>query len=440
MAFVEDATAARARDVAHRVATRLCDRERLLQVNRSAARQSRYPDTLRWRPYAIAHGDAGLALAHGYFDRCFPGEGWDRTASTFLQEALNAARVSQLLPGLQGGLAGLAFAVRSQPCSSPLRQAHLGLLDHALAPRVLEISAGLYARHGVAVSEFDSISGLAGIGAYLLASDFSPPVDVVWHALLEALIAMTTTSIDEEPHWYTPAHLMGDEGMKMSYPAGNCNFGLAHGIPGPLALMALALLHPPAQVEEPKGLAEAVRRCADWIVSQRSSDEFGVQWPTVVHRSADDRARAHPPGSRAAWCYGGPGVARALWLAGRALDDFTLCELAIETMTAVYKRPVALRQIDSPTFCHGAAGLLQITLRFAEDTRLPIFREAAETLCQQLLTAYRDDSPLGFRSIEPGGYEVDQCGLLDGAAGVAMVLLTAAGGPAPDWDRVFLLS
>jgi hypothetical protein len=36
--------------------------------------------------------------------------------------------------------------------------------------------------------------------------------------------------------------------------------------------------------------------------------------------------------------------------------------------------------------------------------------------------------------------ETDQPGLLDGAAGVALVLLAQATGVEPSWDRLFLLS
>jgi len=115
-------------------------------------------------------------------------------------------------------------------------------------------------------------------------------------------------------------------------------------------------------------------------------------------------------------------------------------DLAVEAMESVYRRPIAARQIDSPTFCHGVAGLLQITLRFANDTRLPVFAEAAAGLTEGLLSAYEPESLLGYRNWEPGGTRVDQPGLLDGAPGVLLVLLAASSKVEPSWDRAFLLS
>ena len=127
---------------------------------------------------------------------------------------------------------------------------------------------------------------------------------------------------------------------------------------------------------------------------------------------------------RDAWCYGTPGAARALFLAGQALDRADLRNLAIEAMAAVYRRPPEQRGIDSPTFCHGVAGLLQITLRFHHDTQLPMFADAAVALTRQILLAVEPDRPMAIANLEPGDNKVDQPGVLDGAAGVSLVLLS----------------
>jgi hypothetical protein len=189
------------------------------------------------------------------------------------------------------------------------------------------------------------------------------------------------------------------------------------------------------------GQNEAVDRLAEWLVGNRADDAWGVNWPYAVSLTQDgvpDLAGSGP--SRAAWCYGAPGVARTLWLAGVARDRPDWRNLAIQAMEAVYRRPIPARQIDSPTFCHGVAGLLQVTLRFANETRLPVFTNAAVDLTGWLLSAYEPDSLLGYRNWEPGGTRVDHAGLLDGAPGVLLALLAAATDAEPSWDRAFLLA
>jgi hypothetical protein len=129
-----------------------------------------------------------------------------------------------------------------------------------------------------------------------------------------------------------------------------------------------------------------------------------------------------------------------LWLAGKALSRDEWCTLALDAMLAVHRRPRDVQAIDSPTFCHGLAGLLQVTLRFAHDSGEPALFNAAAELVAAILQAYEPHSLLGYRNWEPGNIRVDQAGLLDGAPGVALVLLAAATDVEPVWDRAFLLS
>jgi hypothetical protein len=109
-------------------------------------------------------------------------------------------------------------------------------------------------------------------------------------------------------------------------------------------------------------------------------------------------------------------------------------------LEAALRRPASERRIDSPTFCHGIAGLLQTTLRFANDLDSDHFRCAGNALLQQILARYSPDLLLGLRNLESGSNETDQPGFLDGVAGTAVVLLAAATNVAPTWDRLFLLS
>jgi hypothetical protein len=436
--FIDDHLATRVVTVAKDVAARLKDRDALLAANEAAREQTRFPRTIYWEPYGLAQGDAGLAVASAYFDQCFPHEGWDTIGDAYLDVATDAAvaRGDKLPLGLFAGLAGVAYAARALSRHGRSHSALRDSIDVKLCGDVLTPVASLRGRHGMAVSEFDAITGLSGIAAYLLTRGSEPPADVVLEAILDAFVAMTE-ECDAIPHWYTPPHLLAGEGMAEYYPQGNLNCGLAHGIPGPLAVMALAL----ADGVRVDGLEEAVARTAAWLVRHRSADAFGTNWPTMVpHVPGGQVDPAQLDSSRAGWCYGAPGVARALWLAGRALGDRTLGDLAIEAIAAVYQRPIATRRIDSPTFCHGVAGLLQVTLRFAHDTRAPLFMQAAHDLTEQLLSLYVPERRLAYCCIEPDGNLVDQPGFLDGAPGVACTLLAASTPIEPRWDRLFLLS
>ncbi len=398
-----------------------------------AADQTDFPRSVRWSPHDIGQGDAGLALAASYFDRCFPDAGWDTIGHGYLVAAVGSLEQTELGPGLFTGAAGLEF-VTSQLSRAGARYGRLlATLTQELDTEAERLKRTVNGRvAGLAVREFDAISGLAGVTAQLLAR----PEAAATRGALDALVALVRGSgrDPQPPRWYTPPELFPSEEEASRYPNGSMNCGLAHGVPGPLAVLALAA----ADGVAVDGIREAVADVSGWLVNHRRDDQWGVNWPALV--TIPDGSVIDGP-SRAAWCYGAPGVARALWLAGAALGDEALTGLAVEAMARVYDRPIRARQIDSPTFCHGVAGLLQITLRFRHDTGLALFDDAACALLDQLLDRFEpEESVLGYRGIEPSGKRVDQAGLLDGAPGVALVLLAAALPVEPTWDRLFLLA
>jgi hypothetical protein len=109
-------------------------------------------------------------------------------------------------------------------------------------------------------------------------------------------------------------------------------------------------------------------------------------------------------------------------------------------MVAALRRPIEERRIDSPTFCHGVAGTLQCVLRLAHASGSAPLAEGARQLAGQLVAMREDVALLGYRAVEVGGVQVDQPGLVDGAAGVVAALLSATVEVEPAWDRAFLLS
>jgi hypothetical protein len=364
-----------------------------------------------------------------------PGEGWDLAGLEHLRLAAAAAERRRPAYGVSSGLAGLAHASwclsRGGLRYRSLRASADSALVQLLASDAGPLTTG--PRHGVEVSTFDVISGLTGVGRYLLIRRDDSSCRGALESILRYLVDLTGEE-DGVPHWHTPPQHVSNSAWQHAWPDGNLNCGLAHGIPGPLALLSLAADHG-VRVE---GHERAIRRISDWLLGARTEDRWGVNWPVAVELGPPQPPAA--PASRAAWCYGSPGVARALWLAAGAVGERSYADAAVSAMEAVYRRPLRDRQIDSPTFCHGIAGLQQITLRFAIETRMPLFADEARKLHRQLTDAYEPDSGFGYRNVEPGGNRIDQPGLLDGAAGVALVLLAASTPVEPTWDALFMLS
>ena len=419
------------------LATRCTDSALVREANELCERQTRFPTALHWDPLSVAQGDIGQALLCDQLHRVDPLAGWDEVGRSFVAStAALLRRGARPGMGTVGGSSGVVFVARRLEDGDLARQ--LPDLDGSIAQDALGTAAAIRGRRGIPVSTFDLISGLSGVLLCAVPNEHQAAAPVT-PFLLKALVALASDEV-QPPAWYTPPEHLYDDEQRHYYPYGNVNLGLAHGIPGPLAALAVA-----ARLglggEETRS---AVARLGGWLASHATSGEPGPGWESVVVLAPggpDGLVEEHPSGvGRDAWCYGTPGAARALFLAGEALDRADWRDLAIESMASVYRRPVEARGIDSPTFCHGVAGLLQITLRFYHDTGLPLFSDAAVALTRQILSAVELDRPMGIANLEPGDNKVDQPGLLDGASGVSLVLLSAASEVEPTWDRMFALS
>jgi lantibiotic modifying enzyme len=389
----------------------------------------------------LASGDTGIALMYSYLDACFPEQRWDALAQHYLQCAAAKTQEAQIgTPGLFDGTTGMAFTLRQASRGGTRYRKTLNTLHEGLCAQVL---ARLW-RHsgpeeGTALHDFDLISGAAGILAYLVSLE--QPAAVIQQAIAHLLEYLLWLGEPGQPagreRWYiSPARLPNDL-HRQAFPQGNFNCGLAHGIPGPLAALSLTWL---AGYRFP-GLRETIAYLADWIIGHRIKPAWGIDWPDSIPlesaSTADEWQRLSP--TRTAWCYGAPGVARSLWLAGSVLEDDQLRRTGIAAIESALRHQFVQRDILSPILCHGTAGLLHICLRFAHESQSSLVQAQIPLLVEQILEVFHPSFPLGFRASDEDML-VDQPGWLGGAPGIAMVLLAATTDVMPTWDRALAIA
>ena len=414
--------AERARAVALEVASRVAARDR-------AGEGRTLP--------GLSSADASIALVCAELDRLLPDAGWDRAGHVHLSAAARAAESDGTPLGLFDGVAGLGYAAQRLAAGRARYGTLLTAIDDTIADGVAASGAALARTSGMPVRAWDLISGMTGIGVYLLGRREEPDSRAALEETLVALVDLLGET-DDVPRWATPPEHLYEE-MRESTPEGNLNCGVAHGAPGSLALMSLAL----AEGVEVSGQMDATRRLADWVADQRQRGRFGPEWPAVIPLDESRGPGGEPP-ARPGWCYGNAGVGRALWLAGKALDEPEYARLGERAVRAALERQRTERPLTAPTLCHGTSGLAQITLRMAADSGAEDLFDEARTLCLELVEWFDPDVALGYR----GEAEMrnlphavaDDPALLDGATGPPLVLLAAVAATDPGWDRAMLLS
>lgn len=386
--------------------------------------------SLRLEP-GLASGWSGLALLFEHADRCQPGEGWADEARDALNRAAQsiAAQPNRLPPGLAAGWAGVGFVSNYLSRGGQHYRAWRRELGPRLERSCLDAATkvdGVQA--GWEFADFDQISGVAGVIAGLLGKDPPASFGSVTRAMTEGTLRQPG-----QPPWATPTSLLPDSMVNDRYPHGVVNLGLAHGLAGVVAALALALREDAAGA----GGESALTIATDTLVSAVGQYD-GT--PTLPHLLPLGSAGVHERPGRSAWCYGPPGAAGALSLAGAVLRQPHITRLANDLLVAAVTRPPDIACLGTPTFCHGIGGVLQIAARMAVETVDARVAALVPPLCADLLKFFDPTTEFGFRALGPNGMRGDEAGFLNGAAGIGLVLLSISHSPDPGWDRAVLLS
>ncbi|MFJ6934589.1 lanthionine synthetase C family protein [Streptomyces globosus] len=392
-----------------------------------------------WRRQSLGHGAPGIALLHIELAAADLAP-WDRAQSWLTAVAgqpLTSGADSHAFYGAPAFAHTLACAAERLP--GAYRTA-LDALDRQVTSdarrRLAAAEQRIEAGKLPALAEFDAIRGLTGYGAYLLRR--RPDSDTV-RAIVDYLVQLTqplTHRGETVPGWWTASGPSGRPDHR--YPDGHANTGLAHGIGGVLALLALASIRGTMA----SGHRDAIATILHWLDRWEVDSGRGPAWPYWVTLPAlrTDHLPVGP--QRPSWCYGTAGLARAQQLAAIALGDRRRQLAAEHSLLAALTDPQQLRETTDNGLCHGFAGLAHIAARAASDA-LALTAGQLRAVLPALLSAVHPpgSDPAAAAAGLLQTPEPDP-GLLDGAAGIALALLAPATGTPPQtsWDTCLLIA
>lgn len=375
------------------------------------------------QPQSLARGAAGTALLR--IEQALTGSGTWASAHAEINRATADPLDASPNGSLFHGAPALLFALHaaSSDGHSRYEAATRELSGHVerIAGQRTAAAQMRQERGGDATfREYDLFSGLAGLGALLLRT--SPGSEALAAVLgyLTRLALPRASGGMSVPGWWA-AH---DPDPLMPTPGGHANLGAAHGAAGILACLSLAAISG-CTVD---GQHEAIGSLLDFFARWRQESPHGPWWPQWLTR--DDLRAGHParPGpGRALWCYGTPGIARALQLAAIATAN-PARQAEAEWDLAASLAGLQFVRLTDGGLCHGVAGAYQTALRADADAVTP-----AVTACLPALAAALTSSS-GHRGGSPQ--------LLTGGTGVQLTLETArrSAPPLSGWDRCLLLA
>ncbi|MEH0424535.1 lanthionine synthetase C family protein [Streptomyces sp. B21-083] len=365
---------------------------------------------------SLAHGPLGITLLH--VEHAREGRGSWQAVHRRL------AAVGPLIYGDKAGLflgaPAMAYVLHLTAADSNQYTGALNTLDHIVATHTRSRLEAAHTRidqgQPTSFAEYDLLRGLTGLGALLLRRTPDGPE---LKSVLEYLVRLTEPLPGPDgcprPGWWVGHNPVN---VGTSTLDGHANAGLAHGITGPLALLALAHLR---GITLP-GHQEAMLRICRWLDQIRVDDHRGTRWPRWTTDTTESSMHPTAP----SWCYGTPGLTRAQQLAALALGDTDRKRMAERALLDCLADPLQLDQLTARGLCHGIGGLIRVVQRVAQDADEPAtFTNFLAHLTERFLAA---ETPT-------------EAGFLEGAAGAALAFqgIEADKAPASDWDVCLLL-
>jgi class I lanthipeptide synthase len=370
----------------------------------------------------LSEGTAGIALFFAYLQASGLAPVREM-ACECLAPGVDALATRPMTASLYAGFTGIAWA--AQHVTTLLGDSSLDLGDIDLALEAY-LSRSPWSHH------YDLITGLVGLGVYCLERSNSPVAMRCLELIVERLSELAELS-DGSLRWHTRPDLL-PPWQRESCPQGHYNLGLAHGLPGIIAL--LGKIHAAGISQQQTG--RLLEGAVPWLLRQRLPPGSQCRFAAVHVPGRQSESR------RLAWCYGDAGLAAALLLAARCVGEESWEQEALEIARLAAARDGQSCGVVDACFCHGSSGLAHIFNRLYQATHDEVFAVASRYWIERTLQFCNPgNGPAGYRvkSADDSGKAGFQAryGVLMGIAGIGLSLLAATSDVEPCWDRIFLL-
>jgi lantibiotic modifying enzyme len=280
---------------------------------------------------------------------------------------------------------------------------------------------------------YDYLHGAVGVGFYfVMKKSISEKQERYLQQLIDKLYEIRI-EVDDGITWKD--HFSLDEEEKTSGIT-RYNLGLAHGIPGIVIFLCKCYERGVQTALTKKMIEDALRFVkSNKFHSTAATESFYPHWIDT------DKERSR--NSRLAWCYGDLGIASCFWQAGKSLNNEAWKTESVEIMLhASKRRDLHKNGVLDAGICHGTAGIAHLFNRFYFETKMQAFKETADYWINETLKmAYHPDGSAGYKSWHGKDQQwVDRHSILDGVAGIGLVLLSHLSEEEPKWDNCLLLS
>lgn len=282
---------------------------------------------------------------------------WEEVIYVYMESIRDDIKLNKVYRfSLFTGLADIAFSVYAINKTTGYYDKFMNSLNNYLAEGLKNMLTN-FPKDNLDTMHYDIISGVSGIANYMLNfTDNSQSVNEAVHLALDYLNNLCKPIAVENkliPGWYTKSYPSQYHANGMSE---NFNYGLSHGIAGILVVLSNAFnkkLHTNMS---------GIKTILQEFMSTAYLDENGCHyWGGRVYLEEYlSKNINYETNKRMSWCYGSPGILRAIYLGASSIQDEEILNFCEKSMLNLTKLPTEQFELTTPTICHGYAGLLII--------------------------------------------------------------------------------
>ena len=288
---------------------------------------------------------------------------------------------------LFGGLCDLAFSFWKTNQSCNMYEVESKVIDEIILMKLKKNIAEMKRRiDDMEEADFDVISGLSGIAHYCFLKED------MYHEILQEIIKLFIQKTNSSSGWKIKnANL--DMTYRKKFPNGYFNFGMSHGMLGPLIVMYKAF----NKGYQVNGLRESIQCLLEKY--GKVLDYETKKLPCIVDAKDENQKLFY---ERDSWSYGTSIIFYSLMQAAKAIRCDNLYHLYKDVLLRkiFFNNKLEKYNFISPTIVNGYGGMLCLLKEFYKmENSEQILREI-ENLEEHLMNMYDEKSTFGFRHYE----------------------------------------
>ncbi|MDR1339524.1 MAG: lanthionine synthetase C family protein [Prevotellaceae bacterium] len=337
-------------------------------------------------------------------------------AEQLLDRLSSGIRQHSYCDGLSGVLYLLLF----------LRENHFIDMDVSDAQPLLDSYLVTMMRHDMGKGYFDFMHGALGVGLYFLKR--GDTVEYI-RELIDFLYETAEKNRTKQTFKWKSSMMKNESEHVPVY-----NLALSHGISSIIIFLSRVIKSGMTGDKITEMLTGAVNYV---LLQQKDFSQYGFCFPSYLPIDKSGSILR----SRLAWCYGDLDVGIALLQAGKALHNTVWQGTGMSVLLQSTKRLDLVENfVIDAEICHGSAGIAMIFRRIFLETKRSEFAEATRYWLNQTLNFSRfEDGPAGYKTFQFKEWK-STYSLLDGIAGIGLVMMSCLFDDKQKWDEMFLLS